>query len=80
MAAPNEGMEPYYWSTRHVPRRIQRLDRVLPCNVLLFTVLDSACVKRRNQHQPGITPNDNATHVPTAGSSAVLTKPNHTPT
>ena len=25
-------------------------------------------------------PNDNETHVPTAGSSAALTKPNHTPT
>ena len=40
----------------------------------------SCCVTRRKQHQPGITPNDNTTHVPTAGSSAALTKPNHTPT
>ena len=34
---------------------------------------------RRKQHQPGITPHDETTHVPTAGSSAVLTKPNHEP-
>ena len=32
-----------------------------------------------SNNQPGITPNDNTTHVPTAGSSAALTKPNHTP-
>ena len=39
------------------------------------------CVKRRKQqHRPGIAPNANTTHVPTAGSSAALTKPNHTPT
>ena len=38
------------------------------------------CVARRKQHQPGITPNDNTTHVPTAGSSAAPTKPSHTPT
>ena len=31
------------------------------------------CVTRRKQHRPGITPNDNTTHVPTAGSSAALT-------
>ena len=31
-------------------------------------------------HRPGITPNANTTHVPTAGSSAALTKPNQTPT
>ena len=37
-------------------------------------------VTRRKQQQPGITPNDNTTHVPTAGSSAALTKPNQTPT
>ena len=37
-------------------------------------------VTRRKRHQPGMTPVDNTTHVPTAGSSAVLTKPNHTPT
>ena len=37
-------------------------------------------VTRRKQHQPGITPNDSTTHVPTAGSSAALTKPNHTQT
>ena len=33
------------------------------------------CVTRRKQNQPGITPNDNTTHVPTTGSSAALTKP-----
>ena len=44
----------------------------------LFLLLH--CVTRRKQHQPGITPNDNTTHVPTAGSSAALTKPNQTPT
>ena len=38
------------------------------------------CVTRRKQRQPGITPYDNTTHVPTAGSSAALTKPNLTPT
>ena len=38
------------------------------------------CVTRRKQHRPGIAPNANTTHVPTAGSSAALTKPNHTPT
>ena len=37
-------------------------------------------VTRRKQHRPGTAPNDNTTHVPTAGSSAALTKPNHTPT
>ena len=37
-------------------------------------------VTRRKQHRPGIAPNANTTHVPTAGSSAALTKPNHTPT
>ena len=36
-------------------------------------------VTRRKQHRPGIAPNTNTTHVPTAGSSAALTKPNHTP-
>ena len=36
-------------------------------------------VTRRKQHRPGIAPNANTTHVPTAGSSAALTKPNHTP-
>ena len=34
----------------------------------------------RKKRRPGIAPNDNTTHVPTAGSSAALTKPNHTPT
>ena len=38
------------------------------------------CGTRRKQHRPGIAPNDNTTHVPTAGSSAALTRPNHTPT
>ena len=38
------------------------------------------CVTRTKQHRPVIVPNDNTTHVPTAGSSAALTKPNHTPT
>ena len=37
-------------------------------------------VTRRKQQRPCITPNDNTTHVPTVGSSAALTKPNHTPT
>ena len=41
---------------------------------------DALCVTLRKEHQPGITPDDNITHVPTAGSSAALTKPNHTPT
>ena len=41
---------------------------------------DNQSVTRRKQHQPGITPNDNTTHVPTAGISAARTKPNHTPT
>ena len=40
----------------------------------------AACVTRRKHYQPGITRNDNTTHVPTAGSSAALTKLNHTPT
>ena len=34
-----------------------------------------ASVTRRKQHRPGIAPNANTTHVPTAGSSAALTKP-----
>ena len=38
------------------------------------------CVTRRKQHRPSIAPNANTTHVPTAGSSAAPTKPNHTPT
>ena len=37
------------------------------------------CVTRRKHHRPGIAPNANTTHVPTAGSSAAPTKPNHTP-
>ena len=36
-------------------------------------------VTRRKHHRPGIAPNANTTHVPTAGSSAAPTKPNHTP-
>ena len=52
-----------------------------PLLVAVLTVLCGlACVARRKQHQPGITPNDNTTHVPIAGSSAARTKPNHTPT
>ena len=39
-----------------------------------------AGVTRRKQQRPGTAPNDNTTHVPTTGSSAALTKPNHTPT
>ena len=35
---------------------------------------------RRKQHRPGIAPNANTTHDPTAGSSAAPTKPTHTPT
>ena len=38
------------------------------------------CVTRRKQQRPGIASNDNTTHVPTARSSADLTKPNQTPT
>ena len=40
----------------------------------------AVCVTRRKQHRPGIASNDNTMHVPTARSSANLTKPNHTPT
>ena len=36
-------------------------------------------VALRKQHRPGIAPNANTTYVPTAGSSAAPTKPNHTP-
>ena len=32
-------------------------------------------VTRRKHHRPGIAPNANTTHVPTAGSSAAPTKP-----
>ena len=46
----------------------------------VYIKISTRCVTRRKQHQPGITPNDNTTHVPTAGSSAALTKPYHTPT
>ena len=49
-------------------------------SLALLVYVSDAGVTRRKQHQPGITPNDNTTHVPTAGSSAALTKPNHTPT
>ena len=37
------------------------------------------CVARRKQHRPGIAPNANTTHVPTAESSAAPTKANHAP-
>ena len=37
-------------------------------------------VTRRKPQRPGIASNDTTTHVPTARSSADLTKPNHTPT
>ena len=40
----------------------------------------SSSVTRRKPETPGNAPNDNTTHVPTATSSADLTKPNHTPT
>ena len=48
----------------------------------VFTTADvmNHCVTWRKQHRPGIAPNDNKTPVPTAGSCAALTKPNHTPT
>ena len=36
-------------------------------------------VTRRKHHRPGVAPNANTTHVPTAGSRAAPTKPNHTP-
>ena len=42
------------------------------------TIQRILCVTRRKQHRPGIAPNDNTTHVPTAGSSAALTKPSPT--
>ena len=38
------------------------------------------CVTRRKQERPGNASNDNTAHMPTARSSADLTKPNHTPT
>ena len=47
---------------------------------IILHMVCTRCVTRRKQHQPGITPNDNTTHMPTARSSAALTKPNHTPT
>ena len=43
------------------------------------TNLTDPCVTRRKHHRPGIAPNANTMHVPTAGSSAAPTKPNHTP-
>ena len=45
----------------------------------LRATLVHACVTRRKHHRPGIAPNANTTHVPTTGSSAAPTKPNHTP-
>ena len=61
------------------------MPRVLGCNVLACVGYRAwngllAGVTQRKQHRPGIGPNDNTTHVPTAGSSAALTKPNHSPT
>ena len=45
----------------------------------LFTLeFYNCCVTRRKHHRTGIAPNANTTHVPTAGSSAAPTKPNHT--
>ena len=56
-------------SRRPVTRRVR----------MTYPLLYDSCVfcggvTRRKQHQPGITPNDTTTHVPTAGSSAALTK------
>ena len=51
--------------------------RSIPRLAFLLTLYS---VTQRKQHQPGLTLNDNTTHVPTAGSSAALTKSNHTPT
>ena len=47
--------------------------------LLSFRIMYLLRVTRRNHHRPGIAPNANTTHVPTAGSSAAPTKPNHTP-
>ena len=48
-------------------------DKSNTCRAILLRVT------RRKHHRPGIAPNANTTHVPTAGSSAAPTKPNHTP-
>ena len=55
---------------------------ILPESAICMHNLMTACshgVTRRKHHRPGIAPNANTTHVPTAGSSAAPTKPNHTP-
>ena len=52
-------------------RQIAQYSRVL---VIVSQAMDG--VKRRKRHRPGIAPNDNTTHVPTAGGSAALTKRN----
>ena len=50
------------------------LDKVLIGGLLSggFAALTHGCVTRRKQHRPGIAPNANTTHAPTAGSSAAL--------
>ena len=50
---------------------------LLPQRIVSYMYLS---VTRKKQHRPGIPPNANTTHVPSAGSSAAPTKPNHTPT
>ena len=57
-------------NTNMVPDIIRHVTHICDC---------SLCVTRRKQHRPGIAPNANTTHVPTAGSSAAPTKLNHTP-
>ena len=65
-------------------RLVQALIERSSGSVCLWTVRcmlhTSGSVARRKQHRPGIALNANTTHVPTAGSSAALTEPNHTPT
>ena len=58
------------------------LCRVFKCNHMKnrYASLHREGVTRRKQHRPGIAPNADKTHVPTAGSSVALTQTNHTPT
>ena len=50
------------------------------CCSIVAVLTPYHCVTRRKQRRPGIALNDNTTQVPTARSSADLTKPNHIPT
>ena len=77
VAAPHLHCSAYgqWWCSRHTAS----------CKMHVFTkafwqIAWGLCVTRRKQHQPGTAPNANTTHVPTAGSGAAPTKPNHTPT